>query len=317
MQKILLLVLIVISNVAYGQQQPVLRDTSFTVQSSFVKEKKKRPYIIVAAPEKPADIIFKPDIVYRSINGRELLLDIFYPKKTRKRKPAVVMIYGGGWRSGNKTQNHAMAIELAKKGYVAVSAEYRLSLEAAYPAAVQDLKGAIKWMRANAKKYGIDTTKIAALGCSAGGQLAALLGTTNGIEYLEDNINDVSHSAAVQAVIDMDGILAFKHPESEEGVMAGQWLGGTYEQKQETWKEASPLYHVNSNSVPILFINSSSPRFHAGRTDMIKKLDSLHIYSEIHELPDTPHPFWFFHPWFNDVMQYTILFLNNVFKYEQ
>jgi acetyl esterase/lipase len=317
MQKTLLLVLIVISSVAYAQQQPIARDTSFTLQSSFIKEKKKRPYIIIAAPEKPADIIFKPDIVYRNINGRELVLDIFYPKKTHKRKPGVLLVFGGGWRSGDKTQNHAMAIELAKKGYVAVSAEYRLSLEAAYPAAVQDLKGAIKWMRANAKKYGIDTTRIAALGCSAGGQLAALLGTTNGIEHLEDNINDVLHSSTVQAAIDMDGILAFKHPESEEGTMAGQWLGGTYEQKQETWKDASPLYHVNNNSVPILFINSSSPRFHAGRIDMIHKLDSLHIYSEVHELPDTPHPFWFFHPWFDDVMKYSILFLNNVFKYEQ
>lgn len=300
----------------YKEQLPIVRDTSFTIQSAFVKEKKKRPYIIVAAPEKPTNVILKTDIAYRNINGRDLLLDIFYPKKTRKLKPTVLMIFGGGWRSGDKSQNHAMAIELAKNGYVAVSAEYRLSPEATYPAAVHDLKAAVRWMRSNARQYGIDTSKIAVLGCSAGGQLAALLGTTNGVEHLEDKIGN-THSSYVQACIDIDGILAFKHPESEEGTVAAQWLGGTYEQKPEVWKDASPLYHVDANTVPMLFINSSFPRFHAGRTDMINKMDSLHIYSEIHEIRDTPHPFWFFHPWFNDVMKYTVAFLNKVFKYEQ
>lgn len=124
-----------------------------------------------------------------------------------------------------------MAAALAKHGYVAVSAEYRLSLEAAYPAAVYDLKAAVRWMRANAKQYGIDTEKIAALGCSAGGQLAALLGITNGNHHFEDSLDNANLSSDVQAVVDIDGTLAFHHPESAEGKAASQWLGGTYEEK--------------------------------------------------------------------------------------
>jgi acetyl esterase/lipase len=226
----------------------------------------------------------------------------------------VLLIVGGGWRSGDRTHNYAMCIALAKAGYVALSADYRLSPESPYPAAVYDLKAAIRWMRGHAKAYGIDTGKITVLGCSAGGQLAALLGTTNGNIHYEDWAGDTAHSAAVQAVIDIDGTLAFHHPESAEGTVAAQWLGGTYEQRPEVWAEAAPLEHVDSNTAAFLFINSSIPRFHAGRDDMIRKMDSLHIYSEVHTLDDTPHPFWFFNPWFEPMMNFITGFLEKRFK---
>ena len=295
----------------------VKRDTSFTVYGTYLKEKKARPYIVIAGPGLPPDVKVKKDIVYKDIKGRKLLLDIFYPAKIKKRKPAVLMVFGGGWKSGDKSQNHAMAIELAKNGYVAVSVEYRLSGEAIYPAAVLDLKAAIVWIRSHAKKYGIDPNRIAALGCSAGGQLAALLGNTNLSLLYEDSTGNNIHPATIQAVIDIDGILAFQHPESAEGTVAGLWLGGDSISKRSAWQEAAPLSHAGPNSPPTLFINSSNPRFHAGRTDMIKILDRYGIYSEVHELPDTPHPFWFFHPWFNEVIKYSVAFLNKVFQYKQ
>lgn len=307
-------VLLLVSFIAEAQ---VKRDTSFTLYGTYLKEKKARPYIEIANPPIPASVKTKKDIVYRKIGDRELLLDVFYPAKTKKRKPAVLMIFGGGWKSGDKTQNHAMAIELAKQGYVAVSAEYRLSGEAIYPAAVLDLKAATAWMRSHAKKYGIDKKKIAALGCSAGGQLAALLGTTNSKQFGTGKSDIYPLDAtAIQAIVDIDGVLAFKHPESSEGTVAALWLGGDSNQKPEVWKEASALTHVDKHTPPTLFINSAYPRFHAGRNDMIKIMDSLDIYSEVHELPDTPHPFWFFHPWFDKVMGYTVGFLNKVFNYK-
>jgi pectinesterase len=91
------------------------------------------------------------------------------------------------------------------------------------------------------------------------------------------------------------------------------WLGGTYDQKPEAWLEASALTHVGAHTPPLLFINSALPRFHAGRDDMIKVLDSLKIYSEVHTIPDTPHPFWLFHPWFEPTVNYVVAFLNKVF----
>jgi len=309
------MLLMIVLLAGFNTQAQLKRDTSFTLYGTYLKEKKARPYIEIANPVMPPSVKVQKDIVYRKIGDRHLLLDVFYPAKTKKRKPAVLMIFGGGWKSGDKTQNHAMAIELAKQGYVAVSAEYRLSGEAIYPAAVLDLEAAVAWMRSHAKQYGIDKKKIAALGCSAGGQLAALLGTTSKKQFYTGK-ND-RYNTSIQAIVDIDGVLAFKHPESSEGTVAALWLGGDAIQKPEIWKEASALTHVDKHTPPALFINSAYPRFHAGRNDMIKIMDSLGIYSEVHELPDTPHPFWFFHPWFDKVIGYTVGFLNRVFNYKQ
>ena len=295
-------------------QKDIPRDTSFTIHGTFIKEQKKRPYITIAAPSASKTVLIKKDIVFRKIKERELSLDVYFPKDTRKRKQAVLLIFGGGWRSGDKSQNEAMATELANRGFVAVSADYRLSLEAPYPAAVYDLKDAIKWMKVNAKTYGIDSNMIATLGVSAGGQLAALIGSTNGITYFEDNLSNFAATSTVNAVVDIDGILAFHHPESAESAVAAQWLGGTYEQNPTNWKEASALEHVDKLAVPFLFINSSLPRFHAGRDDLIKKLNALHVYSEVHTMDDTPHPFWFFNPWFNPLMEYVDGFLKRINK---
>ena len=290
------------------------RDTSFNIPATLIKEQKKRPYITVASPELAKHARLEKEVVYRRLGNRKLLLDVFYPVKTGKKNPAVLLIFGGGWRSGDRTHNYAMCTALANAGYVAVTSDYRLSPEAKYPAAVYDLKAAVRWMRDHSKTYHIDTGKIAVLGCSAGGQLAALLGTTNGNAHFEDHIGNTMYSSRVQAVIDIDGTLAFHHPESAEGTVAAQWLGGTYVEHPEIWEEAAPLTHVDAATAPILFINSSLPRFHAGRDDMIRKLDSLHIYSEVHTLDDTPHPFWFFNPWFEPMMGYILTFLAHCFQ---
>ena len=306
--------LLFIEIISFAQKNNLAKDTSFALYSTYIKEQKKRPYITIASPKLSSNVLIKKDIVFRIIKKRQLLLDVYYPKHISKKKPAVLLIFGGGWHSGDKSQNEAMAIELANRDYVAVSAEYRLSGEAQYPAAVFDLKAAIKWMKANAKNYGIDTNKIAALGVSAGGQLAALLGTTIGNNHFEDTLGNLNTSSNIQAAVDMDGIFAFHHSESGEGATAAKWLGGTYEQQPEIWKEASALEHIDNKTAPFLFINSSNLRFHAGRDDAIKKMDSLHIYSEVHTLDDTPHPFWFFNPWFNQIINYIDAFLRKQFK---
>lgn len=290
------------------------RDTSFTTHSAFIKTKKKYPNITIANPPLAKGTLEALDIPYKEIGYRKLKLDVTYPKKVKKEgHPVVILLFGGGWSSGDKSMCLPQARVLADHGYVAVCVEYRLSPEAQYPAAVQDVKEAIRWVRANAKTYSINPYQIAVLGRSAGGQLAALIGTTAGERKYQSG-RYLYLSDEVQAIVDIDGILAFHHPESAEGKAASEWLGGSFEQKPEIWDEASALYHVTSQTPPILFINSSNPRFHAGRDDMIKKLDEYHIYSEVHEIQDTPHPFWLFHPWFNQTMDWTLQFLDKTFK---
>jgi acetyl esterase/lipase len=313
----LLILLCFWTAVAFAQETNFPRDTSYTVHSAYKKLYKKYPFIKVVDPHLPEEVAVQEEIVYKSLGQRKLHLDVFYPENENEKYPAVLLIHGGGWRTGDRSLMVPLAQQLTKRGYVAATVEYRLSLEAPYPAAVHDLKAAVRWLRAHAEDFSIDTGKIAAFGTSAGGQLAALLGTTNGMKKLEGEGPYSNYSSAVQAIVDVDGVLAFKHPESEEGTMAGEWLGGSYEEVPENWEEASALTHTDENTPPVLFISSSFPRFHAGKNDMIKILEANNIYSEAHTIPDSPHSFWLMHPWFEPTLEYTVRFLDKIFNQEE
>lgn len=287
-------------------------DTSYTIWSTYKKEIKKFPFIKIVQKPENKKVIQQRDLVYKTIDSREIHLDAFY-KKQKSLNPAVILIHGGGWKSGNKSQMNLMAQEIASKGYSCFSVEYRLSDEAPFPAGIMDVKTAIKYIKQNARKFNVDTNKIAVLGCSSGGQMAALIGTTNGKSAFEEK-NNFKQNSDVQAVIDMDGVLAFHHPESTEGKYAALWLGGTYEEKPQVWEQASALSNTDANSQPILFINSEMTRFHAGRDDMIAILDKYNIYSEVKTISNSPHSFWFFDPWFDEIVNYSTQFLDKIFK---
>ena len=267
----------------------------------------------------------KRNIIYcnlRSGSGeRKLLLDAFCPKrKTKIKRTAIIIIHGGGWRSGNRTQHYPLAQHLAHLGYACFTPEYRLSTEALYPAAIFDLKSAIRWVRKNAKKYNIDTAKITVLGFSAGGELAAFMGATNenvGFEGTEDHLN---YSSKVNAVVDIDGTLSFVHPESSEGddskkTSAGTyWFGYSKKENSELWTQASPLTHAGKLTPPTLFINSSVDRMHAGRDDYIKILTGYNIYTEVQRFENSPHHFCLMDPWFEPTVKYTDEFLKKIFS---
>lgn len=323
--KKLSIILLLSSHLAIAQQHwgmhpDIPKDTSFTIYQELAKQSKKYPSIKLVEAEIPAGVSAEEDVVYTSYGDRALHLDIYKPKK-EGRYPGVVLVHGGGWRSGDKSLQRPMAQQLAARGYVTATVEYRLSMEALYPAAVHDVKAAIRWLRAHADKYHVDTSGIAILGCSAGGQLAALVGTTAQQTAMQGKGGFANYSNAVQAIVDIDGVLAFIHPESGEGQdkpgkpsAATLWFGGNATEKSALWQEASALNHVDKQTPPILFINSAHPRFHAGRDDMIARLDSLGIHSEVHTIPDTPHPFWLFHPWFDQTLNWVSDFLDKVLK---
>jgi arylsulfatase A len=116
----------------------------------------------------------KLDLTYAKHEDRSLEMDVYRPKGVWGELPAIVCIHGGGWAKGNRTSHAKIAQALAARGYVAVTISYRLSGEASFPAAIQDCKSAVRFLRANAKEFGIDVDKIGAIGLSAGGHLTAL-----------------------------------------------------------------------------------------------------------------------------------------------
>ena len=292
------------------------RDTSYTLYSAAVKLRKNYPDARLVIPSVPPDIISYENIIYKTLpvtpyGKRELKLNIYRPLKPRK-LPVVLMIHGGGWSSGSPRMQQSLAVSLSRQGFATVVAEYRLSLEAIYPAAVDDMSDVVLWIYKHAREYGFDRKRIAVEGCSAGGQLAALLGTKN-----KDRL--------IRAVVNIDGISTFMDQTTIEraeqfrekgGKMPAdmQWLGGTRAEKPDAWKDASTVYFVNKFSAPVCFINSSIPRFHNGRDEHVRLLKKFNIYAEVHTFEDSPHSFWLFEPWHQPTVEYTSAFLKKVFE---
>src|SRR5262245_3799785 len=149
------------------------------------------------------DVNIVRDVVYKRVNGRDLQLDIYSPKSMTHPLPVLLWIFGNRWSRGSK--NHPPPLNLMSRGYIVVSIDYRLSGEAPFPAAIKDCKAAVRWIRANAATYHFDPDHIGAWGHSAGGHLAALLGTSGDVAELEGVGDNPGFSSRVQAVCDMAG----------------------------------------------------------------------------------------------------------------
>jgi len=188
--------------------------------------------------------------------------------------------------------------------------EYRLSPEAKYPAAIDDVKNAFQWLLNNAEQYELNKESFVFLGSSAGAQIAGFAAIKLADEYMQ-----------IKAYVNIDGIVSFVTPlalqwenRSGDKSAAGKWFGGSYEKVPELWKEASLIQYVDQNSPATLFVNSSFERFHAGRELFIEKLDSFNIKSEIVNIENSPHSFWLLEPWFTPTSKAIIKFLNENVK---
>jgi pectinesterase len=300
-----------------------LPDTSFTTYSAYTSTIKTNPEARIVQEFVLPAVAEKRNLTYCAVGKRKLKLDIFYPKQKNKANGvAIIMIHGGGWRSGNRAQHFPLMQQLAARGYTCFTPEYRLSTEALFPAGVYDIKAAIRWVKQQAANFVIDTAKVVAMGFSAGGEMAAFMGTTGNMplfEGLQCNTGIPSH---VQAVVDIDGTLSFVHPDGREGddskriSAATHWLGYPKKDNLKLWEAASPLSYVSSHTPPTLFINSAVPWMHAGREDYILVLKEHNIYTEVQEFEKAPHSFPLFEPWFTPTLNYIDRFLKKIFAIE-
>lgn len=308
----------------WAQNKPIPIDSSYSVANVYKQIHKDFPYAVPARDSVPAGVIAVRNLVYTTLpetpfGKRDLHLDVFRPQG-KGTHPALIMIHGGGWRSGTRSMQVPMAQMLAAKGFVTVPVEYQLSLEAKYPAAIHNIKSAIRWVKLHAAEYGIDTNRIAVSGCSAGGQLAALIGMTNGVELFEGNMGNSGASSNVKAIVDIDGVLDFMAPSSlnldrKPNSPDIEWLGGSFEEKPMIWKQASAIFWASQKTaVPVMFFNSGYSRFHSGQDELIGMMNEWGIYTQVHKFNVMVHPFWLFHPWVDETVDVTAAFLKKVLQ---
>lgn len=300
-------------------QPPGPADT-YTAETTYRKLLPKYPFIKVASSEVPPTVQAYRDITYTTIGNRQLKLDLYVPaQRGGKPVPGVVFVHGGGWRSGVRENFAPMAIRMAQRGYAAATISYRLAREAPYPAAIHDVKAAVRWMRANAGRHGIDPSRIAVGGGSAGGQIASLAGVTNGVDRFDPGASAGAVSSAAQAILNIDGLSDFTseaarkdedNPAKTQPTPAGEWLGGRYADRPAVWRDASPTYYVNASTPPILFIGSGQARFSVGREEMIAKMDAVGVRSRVVLFPEMPHSFWLLDPWLEPTVEAAVRFLD-------
>ena len=251
---------------------------------------------------------------------RRLTLDLYRPSSGKGPFPAVVIYFGGGWQNGRPGIFAPIAQALARRGYVCVVPEYRLSGEKPFPAAIHDCKAAIRWTRANAGRYRIDPDRIATLGGSAGGHLSGFMGATNGIDRFEGEGDHRGISSRVQASVVMCGPMSLLLPHIVERVekAAGKpegdaiiaFMGGALP-AQETgiYREASPLTHVGKHAPPMLFIDGELDRPGIRHEEFRARLSKHGIPHEFEVMPGAPHPFWNMKEWFLPTIEAVDAFL--------
>ncbi|MBW8899953.1 MAG: alpha/beta hydrolase [Massilia sp.] len=304
-------------------QSPPPAPESYTAETTYAKLAPNYPFIRIASRAVPPSVRAVTNVTYARRGTHDLQLDLYLPQAGASAAlPAIVFVHGGGWRAGVRANFAPMAIRMAERGYAAVTISYRLSLAAPYPAAIHDAKAAMRWVRAHAAEYGIDAGRIAIAGGSAGGQIAALTGVTNGEARFDPDAAPGAVPSSVQAIVNIDGLSDFTSEEArryeddpaKQPSSAGAWFGGRYAEKAALWRDASPLFHVGPDTPPMLFIVSAQRRFSLGREEMVARLDALGVPHRVVAVPDTPHSFWLFDPWLAPTVDATDAFLRTYLR---
>jgi acetyl esterase/lipase len=257
-------------------------------------------------PALPKGVRAEYDVAYVQDGSPAQRLDLFLPERQgEKPLPLVVWVHGGGWSAGTKTGGPAAWY--ATKGYVTASVEYRFSQEALFPAQVQDCQAAIRWLRANAARYGIDPDRIGVWGASAGGHLVSLLGTAGGSGAFAPVGQYPGVSDRVQAVVDQCGPADFATVKSQAAddpvvrhyafdfndfknpyaTLIGARLGTAADKE----RAVSPVTYVTPDDPPFLLLHGTADRLvpFAQSRQFAARLRAAGVSALLQPLPGTGH----------------------------
>jgi len=231
-------------------------------------------------------VTIEEGVVFGTGGGRDLKCDVFTPPGRPRNAPAVLLVHGGGWRRGDRSQLRGYGILLGRKGYVCVCSEYRLIDEATWPAQIHDTKAALRWMRANAGELGIDPGRIAIEGNSAGAHLTLIAaGTANDPEF-EGEGGNAGVGTEVAAAIAFYAPTDLRSHELTNALLGG----GTTE---ADFRRASPVHYARKDFPPTMLV-------HGTEDELVAQENSLRMYEalrkagatvELHMFAGQPHGF--------------------------
>jgi len=247
--------------------------------------------IINLKPEIPDSITVYQDLVYKEVDSLQLKLDIYKSAALQKPAPVLIFIHGGAWRGGNKADYAPYLIDYAKKGYVTATIGYRLSKVAVYPAAVNDVKCAVLWIKQHAPMYMIDPGKIAVIGGSAGGHLSMMVGYTSERNDLLGPCKADSVDARVQAVVNLYGPCDLTTEFAQNNKVVHQFLGGVYDSIPDIYRQASPIFYITPDDPPtLIFHGSIDDTVPVSQSDTLRvRLNEAGVPNEYHRLRGWPH----------------------------
>ena len=236
-------------------------------------------------------VTIESDVVFGTGGGRELRCDIYTPPGLVEAAPAVILVHGGGWQSGDRTQLRGYGILLGRLGYVCVAPEYRLTPESPWPAQIHDVKAAIRWVRAQSDRLGIDPDRIALEGNSAGAHLALLAATTPGDDRFEGDGGSPGVDTSVRAVMAVYPPTAFSHGPRTPGAVPLAAL--TDSGDDETAHAASPLSYVSPHHPPTLLIHGTADTTVPPKASLLlyQALVEAGVPVDLHFYAEQPHAF--------------------------
>lgn len=213
-------------------------------------------------PEVPADVIFERDVPYRKGHDRWVLNVIAPREESKIARPAIVVVHGGGWGGNDHYCLSSLGFFLAQQGYVVVAPTHRMIQDAPFPACLEDIKNSIRWLRANAERYNVDTKRIGAYGDSSGAQLVVMAALTGQKKQFKGDGPYGEFSSEIQAVVGSGTVGDMQHAEhSDRAALVYRNLAGarggklSEEQISAVLKQASPATYVRKDAPPIMLVH--------------------------------------------------------------
>jgi len=249
-------------------------------------------------PKVSQGVLFRSKVIIGKAGNRNLTADVFTPKKIpNKPRPAIVFLHGGSWMFGSPSQFHYHSDYLADKyGFFAASVDYRLSGEAQFPAALQDAKCAIRWVRSQAKKLNIDPQRVAICGGSAGGHLSSMVATTAGVKAYEGDGGHKKFPSHANVAVIFNGEFDMWDLVEKKSLIEAmkQFIGGTPDEMPEKYDELSSIKRIDGKTPATLLLHGTEDRCvsHEQAVAFYSRLREVGVHAELAIYEGKPHA-WF------------------------